>query len=185
MSEVSLHPVHLTDSMERLLPAALIPICLYQASTSLLGLPGDKVTFEACGKFKSYQLEGQLCYSLDLKDIVIRGSKTGKENGLLIVLDPTTGSFEDNDSQNNKLARIYLHTLTPFTNSKNGSYALSVLKKMTGTASFMKMSDELKGCQVETYEECSSRKYLARVAEECGCVPWALSSSRREQVASQ
>ena len=216
IAEVSLHPVHLLDSMERALPAALIPFCSYQANMSLLGNPGDQFPFEACGKFQPYILEGQLCYSLDLRDIVRGGSGKGSENALLLVLDSnmiqlsnlhiidSNGKEEqegerakknngENDEDNsfleteesshdNHLARIYLHTMTHFTSSKNGSYVLTVLKKMTGTAGFLKIPDEEKGCQVEIYEECNTRKYLERVGEECKCVPWALNSNRTHQV---
>ena len=183
IAEVSLHPVHLLDSMERALPAALIPFCSYQANMSLLGNPGDQFPFVACGKFQPYLLEGQLCYSLDLRDIKSGGSRKGKGKGLLLVLDPTINSdIDDGDKQedtkiNNEsyLARLYLHTMTTFSSSKNGSYALSVLKKMTGTESFLQMPE--KGCQVESYEECNTRKYLDRVIEVCKCVPWALGPS--------
>ena len=95
IAEVSLHPVHLLDSMERALPAALIPFCSYQANMSLLGNPGDQFPFVACDKFQPYLLEGQLCYSLDLRDIVSGGSFGGKGNGLLLVLDPVIMSYEN------------------------------------------------------------------------------------------
>ena len=183
IAEVSVHPVHLLDSMERALPAALIPFCSYQANMSLLGNPGEQFPFVACDKFQPYLLEGQLCYSLDLMDIKSVVSRKGKGKGMLLVLDPTSISYNDDDdyqedsaiTNESHLARIYLHTMTTFSSSKNGSYALSVLKKITGTASFLQMPE--KGCQVESYEECNTRKYLDRVAEVCSCVPWTLSSA--------
>ena len=88
IAEVSLHPVHLLDSMERALPAALIPFCSYQANMSLLGNPGDQFPFVACGKFQPYILQGQLCYSINIRDVAVGGSRGGKGNGLLLVLDP-------------------------------------------------------------------------------------------------
>ena len=194
IAEVSLHPVHLLDSMERALPAALIPFCSYQANMSLLGNPGDQFPFVACGKFQPYLLEGQLCYSLHLRDFVSGGSLGGKGNGLLLVIDPVIMSYENvkqpesggekSEGSNNPnrktkggeniLATIYISTISPGTGSKNGSYALSVLKKMTGTTGFLEMPDDVKGCQVEIYEECNTRKYLERVGEECKCVPWGV-----------
>ena len=205
IAEVSLHPVHLLDSMERALPAALIPFCSYQANMSLLGNPGDQFPFVACGKFQPYLLEGQLCYSLHLRDFVSGGSLGGKGNGLLLVIDPVIMSYENikqpesrdkikleafkNTNKRAKggnnehiLATIYISTISPGTGSKNGSYALSVLKKMTGTTGFLQMPDDVKGCQVEIYEECNTRKYLERVGEECKCVPWALNSVQNVQV---
>ena len=102
IAEVSLHPVHLLDSMERALPAALIPFCSYQANMSLLGNPGDQFPFVACGKFQPYLLEGQLCYSLHLRDFVSGGSLGGKGNGLLLVLDPVINSYKNVPESENK-----------------------------------------------------------------------------------
>ena len=82
--EVSLHPAHLTDSRDRLLPAALIPFCSYQAS--MLGKEVDG--FVACDQFQPTVLEGQICYSLNLNKVhKVNSSKTGKQNGLVLVLD--------------------------------------------------------------------------------------------------
>ena len=190
VAEVSVHPAHLLDSMERALPAALIPFCSYQANMSLLGKSGDQFPFVACDKFQPYILQGQLCYSLDLRDSVRGGSKGGKGNGLLLVLDPKIKSYEnvkgevesEVNNDPNHLASIYLSTMTPFTNSKNGSYALSVLKKMTGTAGFLRIPDEEKNCQVEAFEECNTGMYLNKVAGKCKCAPWALSSDKKDKV---
>ena len=164
--EVSLHPAHLTDSQDRLLPASLIPFCSYQGE--VMGKDVDGLV--ACDKFQPTVLEGQMCYSLDLVKIDRLGSsKTGMSNGLLLVLDSNTLKNEKETA-----AKIYLDTLFPFTDYRNGSYAMSSLKKMTGTKRFLSMLDTEKKCQVGTLDGCKTNKYLSNVQKDCNCVIWAL-----------
>ena len=125
--------------------------------------------FVACDKFQPTVLEGQICYSLDLGKAGNGKSKAGKNNGLQLVLDSNIPGNEDIN-----VASIYLDTLSPFTYYRNGSYAMSSLKKMTGTKGFLGMHDADKKCQVETFDECNTRKYFEKVRSECLCTLWAL-----------
>ena len=43
--------------------------------------------FTVCDKFKPTILEGQLCYSLDIDELKEYPTKSGKSNGLLLLLD--------------------------------------------------------------------------------------------------
>ena len=194
---MSLHPPHLIDSSGSLTPSALIPFCAYQSNMTLLGQARPDLNFTVCSKLKPTVLEGQLCYSLDLRGI--QKTKVGQNFGLLLILDP--GSIDNEDVKERKVshgseivsldlqpvgaasssAKIYLHTLESFTDYRAGTYALSVLKKMTGTQSFMKLSN--KPCQLEISEECEMKRYIKEVQKQCGCVPWALSSALSLQVA--
>ena len=72
------------------------------------------------------------------------------------------------------MARITLNTMARFTKYGSGSYKLSVLKKMTGTKSFIGLPDEVKQCQIESFADCQVRRYLEEVNKVCGCVPWSL-----------
>ena len=74
-------------------------------------------------------------------------------------------------------ARIYLNTLSTFTDYRARSYAMTALKKMTGTDSFLDQTDEEKKCRIESLEDCQARSYIDRVQEKCGCVPWALTTA--------
>ena len=161
--EVSFHPAHLTDSQNRLLPAALIPLCSYQGAK----LGKEMKGFVACDKFQPTVLEGQMCYSLQGAG----KAKAGKRNGLLLVLDSDKVAVGKKDTN---LARVYLHSLSPFTDYRNGSYAMSALKKMTGTEGFLRLPYSAKKCQVETFEDCNRRKYVERVRTHCHCTLWAL-----------
>ena len=167
---MSLHPAHLTDSQDRLLPAALIPFCSYQGE--LLGKEVDG--FVTCNQFQPTVLEGQICYSLNLSKVhKVNSSKTGKQNGLVLVLDPNTPGNEDEN-----VARIDLGILSPLTDYTNGSYAMSALKKMTGTEGFLGLPDADKRCQTETSDEYNTQRFLEKVQAECHCTLWALDTKK-------
>ena len=199
--EVSFIPPHLIDSSGSLTPAALIPFCAYQTNMTLMGQTSQDLPFTACSHFKAIVLEGQLCYSLNLNLIAGDRTKAGVEYGLLMLLDPgTNGHIEDKDDktaeQESKITslnlkpineldsslKIYLNTLASFSGYRAGSFALSGLKKMTGTDSFIALPDESKGCQIETFEECQSQRYVQELQRQCGCLPWTLSSAVKEKV---
>ena len=195
-NQVSFHPPHLIDSSGSLTPAALIPFCSYQTNTTLLGQTREDLPFTACSKFMPTFLEGQRCYSLNLSALDTGKTKPGKGAGLVIVVDigvEKTGKKQNEESYENPLAlanseedagsaRIYVNTLSSYTDYQAGSYALTALKKLTGTESFLKQADEAKKCRVETMEDCQARQYARRVLEKCGCVPWAISMSLLSKV---
>jgi hypothetical protein len=119
-------------------------------------------------------------------------TKEGLKNGLLLVLDlkkkdnsHVTERHADNfrsfnlepESKQNTAAKIYLNTLASFTSFRSGRYAMSVLKKMTGTNNFLGLPVGQKKCQIETFEACWTKMYAESVQSQCGCVPWALSSA--------
>ena len=71
-------------------------------------------------------------------------------------------------------ARIYLNTLSGFTTYRAGRYAMSAIKKMSGTDSFLQQTDNIKGCQIEAFEDCQRKRFMAKLQQRCGCFPWAL-----------
>ena len=174
--KLSLHPAHLTNYKEdSLLPASLIPICSYQLNSSMLGREFASLNFTLCDSFKHTVHQGQLCYSLQLNRNDHGKSRIRKENGLLLILDPQMGRVESEGSKIsgehfNEFATIFLDTLAPFSDNQGGNYALTGLKWMNGTDTYMELSNEEKECQTESFEECQREK----VAERCGCVPWQL-----------
>ena len=192
--EVSLPPPHLIDSSGSLTPAALIPFCAYQTNMTLLSQPTQvKLAFDICSGFQPTLLEGQLCYSMDLSLIDHPQTRGGLQNGLVLILDP---GFKEDEEETEKghqdgdkitalslssskggshSAKIYLNTLSSFTDSRAGSFALTALKKMTGTKGFLGLPDETKKCQIGTLEDCKVKTYVEDVQRQCGCVPFALS----------
>ena len=130
-----------------------------------------------CDQFEPTILEGQLCYSLD--NAMLKGKvKSGKLNGLFLLLDRNPYSLnitEDNvEGPNDQSFKVFIHTLAQFTTFGPGSYAMSALKKMTGTTSFMQLPEEDKMCFVHDREDCQTQKYLEEVQKKCSCIPWAL-----------
>ena len=85
-------------------------------------------------------------------------------------------------SNSGRSAKIHLNTLASFTDYRAGSYAMSGLKKMTGTDTFLELPATTKKCKTETYEECHIVRYAAQVQNQCGCLPWGLSPSTAQQV---
>ena len=160
-NEVSLHPPHLIDSSGSLTPAALIPFCSFQSNMNMLGKVKEGLNFTACSQFRPTVLEGQLCYYLNLTSIERGKTETGKEAGLVIIIDIGIQNSYDTQSRDSKegnqntlalvssgvdatSARIYLNTLSSYSDYRAGSYALTALKKMTGTESFLKQTDNKK-----------------------------------------
>ena len=142
----------------------------------MMGKEIKELGIVACDKFQPIALEGQRCFSLDLRNVEdVNKSMTGKTSGLTLVLDPNT-------LETDMFARIYLHTLSPFTDFRNGSYAMSVLKKMTGTKGFLKNADEGETCQIEEFEKCNTREYVGLVSDKCQCTLWALNNGNSQQV---
>ena len=190
--DVSLNPPHMIDSNETLNPEVLIPFCAYQTDLTLLSKKMQDFPFPVCSKFQATVLEGQLCYSLDPNLMNVRKTKKGLENGLLLILDP--GKIIHKQNMNNRfkpgeemlsldlkplkakktLAQVYIHTLASFSENSDGIFGMTALKNMTGTDSFLELSDDIKSCQTEYFEDCQTKRYKETVLEKCGCVPWAL-----------
>ena len=179
---VSLHPPNLIDSTTgSLLPNALVPFCFYQSSiqgdviVDEVGQSEDLVAnFTACNSFQPTVIDGQLCFSLSASKSSRMLSKEGKDNGLLLVIDTGLKEIKSPEASSFK---IYMNTLARFSDTRSGIYALSALKKMKGTDSYLKLPDEEKDCQIESFEECAAKEYLAKVEKMCGCVPWALTQA--------
>ena len=67
---------------------------------------------------------------------------------------------------------ILISLIESYTNSKEGRYKMTSLKKMTGTDSFLALSDKTKGCQIEPEEDCNQRRLSEEIQRQCGCLPW-------------
>ena len=185
--ELSLHPVHLTPDKEgNLSPSALVPFCSYQGNSSLLGkdLP-ELHNMTVCDKFQPTILEGQHCYTLDIAKLEqLPPSKSGKSNGLFLLLDPYPYQIDKRDDNARRTKtedqkfKVYIHTLAKYTTFGQGTYAMSSLKKMTGTESFKELPDEQKECKIHNSEDCQTQEYLDQVQQKCRCIPWSLKTTQ-------
>lgn len=189
--KLSLHPVHLIPDKEgNIPPSALIPFCSYQGDFSLLGhqLP-ELGNITTCDKFEPRVLDGQLCYTLDVTMLAKKQTRSGKTNGLFILLDPNPYSFDapetsrEDSTTKHQSFKVFIHTLAQHTSIGPGSYGMTALKKMTHTKSFEHLPGHQKKCLVHNREECQTKTYLDQVENDCKCIPWALvTRQKRNQV---
>ena len=68
-------------------------------------------------------------------------------------------------------AKVHIDTLSPYTGFGGGIYTMAVVKKMTATEDFLGMPLKDRRCEVESFEDCRTKKLL----EACNCVPWEVS----------
>ena len=179
------HPPHLTANWS----SAFVPFCAYKTnldfSKNPFELPG--ITYPLCSSFHPTILEGQLCYKLTLN--VTSGQ--GKGNELIFLLDYNEDRSMQMSSNRSKKAnsskktldidtaveslqgvsaKIQIGTLSPFVGFGEGVYTMTVVKRMTAKADFIKMPLKERNCEVEFYEDCRTRKLL----DQCNCVPWEI-----------
>ena len=137
-----------------------------------------------CDKFQPTILEGQLCYTLDVAKLGDQKTKLGKTNGILLLLDPNPYRLNNNDENtgrtkvDDKNFKIFFHTLGQHTIFGPGVYAMTILKKMTGTTSFKQLPDHQKRCHVHSRQQCHTQQYLNQVQKQCKCAPWALQADQ-------
>ena len=175
-----------------------------------MNLTGEYIqglTFPVCNKFKPVIQDGQTCYALNINSVIPKEDKKtrrGIENGILIAIDTDQSTaFEMEDTlETNEHVRgqlragrkislrstaLSISSLERYTDSCNSdtqgcSYSMTNVKKMTATDSFLALSDETKGCQIEPHEECKKRKLFEETQQRCGCLPWALKNVESQHV---
>ena len=168
---------------------------------SSLGKHIAGLDFPICNRFQPTVLDGQVCYALDLEEAnpSLQGeTQKGKERGLMLALNMNIATQEevvnsgedwlDKDiirtevSDYSNTATIHLSTLDRFKDTKPGMYAMTSLKKMTGTHTFLDLPENIKDCQIEDQESCYSRRYIEELQNRCNCLPWALGASISQKV---
>ena len=197
--DVSLNPPHLVNSRGELTPSALIPFCAYNGDMNITGqyIPGLDIPI--CNKFRPTILDGQLCYAIDMKDVLKeKVTRPGRGFGLMLAIEQKvkkskegSHNFEPSLQQGRLYTKIdipefsssiHLNNLVKYTDSRAGLYKMSVLKKMTGTEGFLGLADATKGCHIEDQAECERRKYVEEVETSCGCLPWSLAPALSTEV---
>ena len=173
------HPPHL--SVENQL-SAFIPFCAFP--TAAISELRPNISFPLCTSFQPTTLQGQLCYKLKVNTT----SGMGKRNALVLLLDyqedlslqvpfqnednddskiTTTLNFDTAENVQKNEAKIQISTLSSANYFGEGTYKMSVVKKMTAKSAFLKMPMKDRNCQVEPFEECRTKALLA----ECQCIP--------------
>ena len=60
-----------------------------------------------------------------------------------------------------------------------GIYNLNAVKEIKVTESFLGLDNDIKQCQTkDSYLDCTSKHYMERVTQDCGCVPLSLMISK-------
>ena len=177
------HPPHLTYTWS----SAFIPFCAYKTNLSItentLAMPG--IDFPLCSSFLPTILEGQRYYKLKLN----KTSGQGKKNELMLLLDynedrslqtssnkrsvleqaDETLNFDTSvESIQGVSAKVQINTLSPYTGFGGGIYTMTVVKRISAKEDFLGMSSIDRHCEIETFEECRTRKLI----QECNCLPW-------------
>ena len=53
-------------------------------------------------------------------------------------------------------------------------YYLNFIKEITVTESILSLDENIRGCQEESYDECTTRKYKDTLIDKCQCLPFQL-----------
>ena len=67
----------------------------------------------------------------------------------------------------------------PLELSLERKYFLNVIKEISVTDSFMSMDKDVRGCQKESYDKCSTTKYIDALMNECQCLPFQMIQSNK------
>ena len=114
----------------------------------------------------------------------MKATKTGKQSGLLLLLDSNPYSIQVTDGSaknarnDQELFKVYIHTLAEHAAFGAGAYAMHTLKRMTGKPNFYQLPASQKERQVHSRENCQTEMFLSQVRRNCSCVPWALTTEK-------
>ena len=127
---ISSHPVHIVNSQGKISPSAFIPFCDFGGNMSAMGEKINQFEIPVCNKFKPKMLDRQLCYQVDVNEVIdMVDAEKAMTKGLVFMMDYNDDKqikeFKDqkDDSSTNDLydmlkqehnkqeARIYVDTL--------------------------------------------------------------------------
>ena len=181
VAEVSNHPVATQNKEGNLSPSSLIPFCSF--GTEMLGVEVPNMTFLACNMFEPTIYQGQLCHQADFEKYRKHQALQGKRSGLMMIIDVNSErsvsvEIHDHEGENTtqtskqnvyfgndhevdiNAAVIHIGALTQLTVRGAGDYALSSIKRLTGTENFLAWSEGERKCALKTYEKCQEKHFL-------------------------
>ena len=74
LHRITNHPVHIFDEEDEISPSAFIPFCQFGKNLSAMGRETAFYKFPVCNSFKAKIFFDQLCYEVDVNDILKRDS---------------------------------------------------------------------------------------------------------------
>ena len=88
MHIVSNHPVHILDENGNLSPSAFIPFCSFGGNMSAMGVKIEEFYAPVCNSFKARVLYNQLCYEVDVNEIISKPFSANElKLGLVLLID--------------------------------------------------------------------------------------------------
>lgn len=57
-------------------------------------------------------------------------------------------------------------------------YFLNVIKEITVTDSFLTLDENTRGCQEESFDDCTTKKYTNALINKCHCLPFQMRLSQ-------
>ena len=101
---VSNHPAHIINEDGRLSPSSFISFCGYGSNISTLAMKIDQFDFPVCNSFRAKVLNDQLCYEVDVNELINRRILIKEiKMGLMFMID------HNEDRQVHKYEDIYDH----------------------------------------------------------------------------
>ena len=67
--------------------------------------------------------------------------------------------------------------LEPIQLSVDMEHDLNVIKEITVTDSFLSLDKDIRGCQEESFDECTARNFKNTLMNKCQCLPFQLGLS--------
>ena len=62
-------------------------------------------------------------------------------------------------------------------------YNLNVIKEVKVTEDYLKLDIEERQCQTyEPLENCTTKFYMKKIMDQCGCIPWSLANEHSTTV---
>ena len=54
------------------------------------------------------------------------------------------------------------------------NYYFNVIKEVIVKDDFLDLDKNVRGCQKETYDDCTTTEYIDRIISNCGCLPFQI-----------
>ena len=102
LHKISNHPVHILDNKNMMSPSSFIPFCQFGEDMMLMGIMNSNFSVPICNSFKSYILNDQLCYQLDMNRIKNEFSAENLKLGITFFVDINEDRQYSWDQKENK-----------------------------------------------------------------------------------
>ena len=187
---------HLTNGECESIKTALIPFCEFGGDMSVMGVTMDDFDVPVCNSFRPKIVKDQLCYTVDPNEYKHKIDKKGELSLSLFIHYNEDRQMEDGDQKKPKITIDTIGTSSLYEKFFNldfseplelplgYSYDFTFVKELIATDSFLTLDEDIRKCQVEPKNDCSTRKYLEDLKNKCQCLPFQLRSLIDQDVGS-